>query len=65
MKDLRCMVGLHDYVKASSTAARPPLGRGWIPVECRRCHKERSMRIPGAGPSGPIGGIEGGGLTGG
>ena len=54
MKDPRCMVGLHNYVEPPRGRPRPPVVPGRIGVECSRCHKEKSMRVPGAVPSGPV-----------
>ena len=55
MQDVRCLVGWHDYVEAHPKESALPRVEGRLPVECSRCHKAKNMRIPGLGPSGPIG----------
>lgn len=55
MQDVRCLVGWHDYVEQRSSETAVPRVEGSLAVECTRCHKRKNMRIPGGGPSGPMG----------
>lgn len=48
MKDLRCMVGVHDYRGLVGRDAGKARVEGTFRVECGRCH--RSKAIPMRGP---------------
>jgi len=55
MQDVRCLVGWHDYVEGHPNDTAESRVEGRLTVECARCHRRKSIRIPGEGPRGPMG----------